>query len=89
MIKKKRLSDAYSFPGFQPQQQVVGIFGDPKARVIRLKRIEKKPVVQTVAGSTEAFMTAKCVGYETFPVETQGFILIWKSVAQNVGNVRR
>src|SRR4030043_394365 len=33
MIKHKRLSDAYRFPGFQPQQKGVGIFGDPKARV--------------------------------------------------------
>ncbi|MBU4445632.1 hypothetical protein KJ656_11205 [bacterium] len=62
MIKYKRLSDAYRFPGFQPKQQVVGIFGDPKARVIRLKRIEKKLVVQTVVGSIGASMTTKCDG---------------------------
>jgi hypothetical protein len=54
------LSDAYCFPGFQPKQQVVGIFGDPKARVIRLKRIEKKLIVQTVVGSIGASMTTKC-----------------------------
>ena len=62
MIKYKRLSDAYRFPGFQPQQKVVGIFGDPKARVIRLKRIEKKLVVQTVIGSIVAFMITKFDG---------------------------
>jgi hypothetical protein len=60
MIKQKRLSDAYRFPGFQPEQKVVGIFGDPKARVIGLKRIEKKHVVRTVAGSIGASMIAKC-----------------------------
>ena len=60
MVKRRRLSDAYRFPGFQPQQQVVGIFGDPKARVIRLKRIEKKLIVQTVVGSIGASMTTKC-----------------------------
>ena len=62
MIKQKRLSDAYRFPGFRPDQKVIGIFGDPKARVIRLKRIEKKHVVRTVAESIGAFMTAKNVG---------------------------
>ena len=59
MIKYKRLSDAYRFPGFQPLQKVVGIFGDPKARVIRLKRTEKKHVVQTVAGGIGVFTIIK------------------------------
>jgi transposase len=32
------------FPGFRPEQTVRGIFGDPKARVITLKRRSKKTV---------------------------------------------
>jgi transposase len=32
----------YSFPGFRPKPTVRGIFGDPKARVIRLERRSKK-----------------------------------------------
>jgi hypothetical protein len=59
MIKPKRLTDAYRFPGFRPEQKVVGIFGDPKARVLRLKRTEKKHVVPTVAGSIGVFTTIK------------------------------
>src|SRR5438094_4372481 len=31
--RKRRLSDAYSFPGFRPEATVRGVFGDPKARV--------------------------------------------------------
>ena len=89
MSKYKRLTDAYQFPGFQPQLRVVGVFGDPKARVIRLKRVEKKHVVQTVVGSIEASMTTKSDVYGIFPVETQESILIWKSVVWNVRNVRK
>ena len=41
-MKHKRLEDAYRFPGFYPKPWVGGIFGDPKARVIRLTRRSKK-----------------------------------------------
>jgi hypothetical protein len=34
----RRLWDAYAFGGFRPQPRVRGVFGDPKARVITLKR---------------------------------------------------
>jgi hypothetical protein len=33
-----RLLDSYCFSGFRPAQTVCGVFGDPKARVIRLSR---------------------------------------------------
>jgi hypothetical protein len=81
MTTQKRLSDVYRFSGFRPLQKVAGIFGDPKARVIKLKRTEKKRVVQTVAGSAKVSMITKCVGSETFPAETREFTLRWKSVA--------
>jgi hypothetical protein len=44
MSKPKRLTDAYRFPGFSALQQVKGIFGDSKARVIILKRSKKNKV---------------------------------------------
>jgi hypothetical protein len=40
--RKRRLWDAYTFPGFRPQPTVRGVFGDPKARVITLVRRSKK-----------------------------------------------
>jgi hypothetical protein len=40
--RKRRLWDAYAFPGFGPETTVRGIFGDPKARIVRLKRRSKK-----------------------------------------------
>ena len=33
--------DEYRFPGFRPKAEITGIFGDPKARGIRLERRQK------------------------------------------------
>jgi hypothetical protein len=40
--RPRRLWDSYCFPGFRPEQTVCGVFGDPKARVIKLNRRSKK-----------------------------------------------
>jgi hypothetical protein len=42
MGKLKRLQDIYRFPGFVPKAEVRGIFGDPYAVVITLRRRRKK-----------------------------------------------
>ena len=42
MGKLKRLQDVYRFPGFVPQAGVRGVFGDPWAVVITLRRRRKK-----------------------------------------------
>jgi hypothetical protein len=47
MRKPRRLDDAYRFPGFRPEPTVRGIFGDPKARILRLQRRGKKLGWQT------------------------------------------
>ena len=49
MARYRRLWDTYRFPGFRPQHTVSGIFGDPKARVIRLVRRGKKRLVECAA----------------------------------------
>jgi len=36
--RQRRLLDAYRFPGYHPQATVKGVFGDFKARVVRLVR---------------------------------------------------
>src|SRR5262249_31354355 len=43
--RSRRLWDTYSFSGFRREQTVRGIFGDPSARVITLKRRSKKRLV--------------------------------------------
>ncbi|MCA9419477.1 MAG: ISL3 family transposase [Nitrospira sp.] len=41
MRKTKKLEDVYRFPGFRPVRQVRGCFGDPKTRILRLRRWKK------------------------------------------------
>jgi hypothetical protein len=57
---RRSLRDAYRFPGFVPAQIIHGIFGNPQARVVSLKRRQKKlPAgfagVGTQATTTESF----------------------------------
>jgi hypothetical protein len=40
--RKRRLLDAYRFPGYRPVDDLRGVFGDPYARVVRLVRRSKK-----------------------------------------------
>jgi hypothetical protein len=42
MPKLKRLQDVYRFPGFTPLAAVRGIFGNPMAVVVSLRRRRKK-----------------------------------------------
>lgn len=86
MRKIKRLTDCYKVPGFIPRHKVVGVFGDPKARVIKLYRIEKKRVVRNAAGSIADFMTARSAVSVIFHVATHGSILSWKSAAFTAGS---
>lgn len=42
MAQFTQLRDFYSFPGFTPQSTVRGVFGDPYAAVITLRRRPQK-----------------------------------------------
>jgi hypothetical protein len=57
MQKPLRLPDAYRFPGFRPEPIVRGFFGDPKARIVSLRRRQKKRPVAPVANPFEAVTT--------------------------------
>jgi hypothetical protein len=48
---KRRLQDAYTFPGFRPRATIKGVFGNPKARIVTLVRHSKKHAVAVVAWS--------------------------------------
>ena len=39
--RARRLVDVYRFPAFRPRAAVGGVFGDLKARIVRLERREK------------------------------------------------
>jgi hypothetical protein len=89
MQKYKYLWDIYRFPGFYPEHTVCGVYGDPRARVIGLLRRGKKLFVGPVAKHTIPSTTEKSVGFETSPVETCGFIWIWRSAEWIAQGVRK
>jgi len=61
----RRLWDAYRFPGFRPSPTVIGIFGDPLARIITLTRRSKKPRAAPAVGSSAA---GTIVGADAFAI---------------------
>ena len=69
MRKQRRLEDAYRFIGFRPEPRVRGIFGDPKARIVRLLRRRKKRSVRPVGGGS---LTASF--YDQKPVAPRSFV---------------
>ncbi len=88
MGKKRRLLDEYQFPGFRPMSKIQGIFGDPKARVIRLNRTEKKQHAVAAGQFTAVITTRLCDRYGICPVGMPESIWKWKSVgfsARGVG----
>ena len=65
MAKFKQLRDLYRFPGFVPSQHIRGIFGDPMAVVISLKRCRKKRSAARAGTPTSATTTS---GPNTFAI---------------------
>ncbi|MEK6775587.1 MAG: hypothetical protein AABY87_01745 [bacterium] len=89
MSKRRSLLDAYRFPGFRPRATIKGIFGDPKARVMRLERRQKKLHAAIVVQRIGVFTTGRYAGYGTCPVGTCGFTWRWRSAGFCVGGVAR
>lgn len=72
--------DEYQFPGFRPRADMRGVFGDPQARVIQLKRTQKKRCADVVGRFIGVITTRGCGGYGTYPVGMYGFIWKWRYV---------
>jgi len=89
MRKYKRLSDSYRFPGFKPLEEIDGIFGDSKAIIIRLKRVEKKQYAQYVQKDIRVFTTEKSDMYVICLVATNEYISQWKYVVLIVRNAKK
>lgn len=79
MTKYRKLWDTYRFPGFRADHTVSGIFGDPKARVIRLIRRGKKQFAELAVMFIPRFMTGRSGEFETSPVGTCESTWTWKS----------
>jgi len=89
MAKHKRLWDSYRFPGFVPSSTVSGLFGDPQARVISLRRREKKRfVVNAVAPAAPGTITKPGL-FAIFHVGAAAFSSQWKAVASIVRSAAR
>ena len=87
MRKTKRLLDEYRFPGFDPSVKVKGKFGDPKARIITLKRRQKKQDVAVAVEYIEVIMTTKHDLFVICHVGACGFIWKWRYAVLSVSNV--
>ena len=57
MKKLRRLKDEYRYPGFVPLAAVKGVFGDPMAVVIALRRCRKKRLAAAVVSPVGRSMT--------------------------------
>jgi len=79
MARYRRLWETYRFPGFRPEHTVSGIFGDPKARVIRLVRRGKKRLVVFVELFITRFTTARPEEFGTSPAGMLASTWKWRS----------
>jgi len=78
MVKKRRLLDEYQFPGVRPRSAIQGMFGDPKARIIRLNRSEKKRHVAVAGPCIGATTTRQCGEYGTYPAGMPEYTWRWR-----------
>ena len=87
MGKKRRLLDEYHFPGFRPQSNVQGKFGDSRARVIPLNRIQKKRPAGVAVQHIGATTTKKYNGHGICPAGMPGYFWMRRLGVSSVRNV--
>lgn len=69
--------------------EIKGIFGDPKARVIRLSRVQKNQFAGYAEAPTEATTTRKYAVYGTSPVEMYESTWKWRFDVYIAGSARK
>ena len=72
MGKLRRLQDVYRFPGYLPMAEVRGVFGDPWAVVITLRRRRKKRAAGRADEAVAPSTIDGCGASATSPVATGG-----------------
>ena len=72
-LKNRRLRDAYRFLGFVPLAAVQGVFGDPKAVIVKLTRRRKKRCAVDVANGVAVTTTTGSSKCGICRAETDGF----------------
>ena len=86
MSKIKHLHDIYKFTNFLPESSVKGIFGDPMALVICLRRRQKKHFVESVDKVVPRHTTKRAVMFEIWGQLIDVFIFGLKFVASIVAS---
>jgi len=89
MRKKRRLLDEYRFPGFRPKADIQGVFGDPKAWVIHLKRTQKKQYADSAEQFIGGITTRRFAGSGIYPVGMRGYTCKWRFGVYIAGDARR
>jgi hypothetical protein len=89
MGKNRKLLDEYRFPGFRPMAKIKGVFGDPKARVITLRRTQKKQYAAVAVQCIEAITTRRREAYEICHAGMPEYIWNWKCGESNAGDAGR
>jgi len=89
MGKKRRLLDEYRFPEYRPRADIRWVFGDPRARVIRLEGTQKKQFVAVVVRFTGATTTRRYGGYEICLAGMHGFTWRWRFGGSFAGGAGR
>lgn len=85
MANFTHLRDLYAVPGFAPQAHVQGLFGDPYAVVLPLRRLRKKHAADNAAPAT-APSTTKPLARSAISTAADGAsISSSPSVASRVG----
>lgn len=84
MSKIKHLRDIYRFTNFRPEHSVKGIFGDPMALVIRLRRRQKKHFVEYANKVGPLHTTKRLVTFATWDRGIDVFIYGLKLAAWTV-----
>ncbi len=87
MGKKRRLLYEYHFPGFRPQSNIQGKFGDSRARVIPLNRIQKKRSADVVVQHIGVTTTRKYSGYGICLAGTPGYFWMQRLGESSVRSV--
>ena len=80
MRRIKHLTDAYAFPGFRPLRTVKGLFGDPFARIVVLRRRGKKPSAEHAARSAGPATTTTGEESATCPAVPSASTWSWNCV---------
>lgn len=85
--KFRRLADAYTFPGSCPLARIVGMFGDPRARLVTRVRRGKKRFAGAAARFTAAGTTAGAAAHGICPAAAIVSTWTWRSGAPTAAAV--